>query len=241
MIAGITSLDYAISQALNQVAQRTHALDEFLEFIAVTHPVKGGLMMLAVWWLWFHRTDKSDDRRTAILCTLVGVTSAVFFTKVVTAITPFRPRPLFNAGLHLQIPFGVESPYLDRLSSFPSDHASLFIGLAFGFFYVSRRLGWATLTYSLLFICLPRVFLGFHYLSDVIAGGAIGVASVFVMQRAAITGKVRRLGMNWLRLHPGSFYCCLFVGTYQIVNQFDEARAAAHMLLALAKSNFTIA
>jgi undecaprenyl-diphosphatase len=235
VIPVVTAFDYWLSQTLNQAAQQSPLLDRLLESIAVTHPLKGGIMMLAVWWLWFHKRDNTEDRRAAIICMLLGVTASIVVTKIVIWLTPFRPRPLYNVDLHLVVPAGVDASYLDKLSSFPSDHASLFIALAFGFFYVSRRLGWTTLVYSLLLICLPRVFLGFHYASDVAVGGAIGMTCVLIAQRPIIRSQVKAFSSDWLRFHPASFYCCLFTVTYQIVNQFDEARAAGHLLIALAK------
>ncbi|HVQ36223.1 MAG TPA: phosphatase PAP2 family protein [Pyrinomonadaceae bacterium] len=241
MIPTPSSLDYAISASFNQMAQQSATLNRFLDFIAVTHPLKGGLLMLAVWWLWFNKRGDNEARHTSLLCTLVAVLSSVCLAKVITFVTPFRVRPLFNLQLALQSPVGVDASHLDKLSSFPSDHASLFIALAIGFFYVSRRMGWVSLVYSVIFICLPRVFLGFHFLSDVIVGGAIAAACVFIAQKPFVSNKVNRLGMGWLRLHPASFYCALFFCSYQIVNQFDEVRAAGRLFVALLKTTITTA
>ena len=56
--------------------------------------------------------------------------AATVATVTLTYILPYRPRPLFGAGEHFLVPYGLEaSPDpAGATNSFPSDHATLFVG-----------------------------------------------------------------------------------------------------------------
>lgn len=84
----------------------------------------------------------------------------------------YRPRP-FEDGLGANL--------LGHLpeNSFPSDHATLMFALAFA---VVSAAGWRKAGTALLFLAVAvswaRVFLGAHYLSDVLGGVIVGLGSV---------------------------------------------------------------
>jgi membrane-associated phospholipid phosphatase len=54
------------------------------------------------------------------------------------------------------------------MSSFPSDTATLFFGLAAVVFVEERLVGLFCFVWVALIIAIPRVIFGFHYASDVI-------------------------------------------------------------------------
>jgi hypothetical protein len=54
----------------------------------------------------------------------------------------------------------------------------LFFAMAAGIFIASRRAGWFALVYVSAFICLPRMYLGEHYATDILTGAAIGIIPV---------------------------------------------------------------
>lgn len=93
---------------------------------------------------------------------------------------PFRPRPMTVAALHFQTPFGASDHGLINWSSFPSDHAAVFFALATSIFFVWRAAGIAALVYVFLFIAMPRLYLGFHYPTDILGGALIGIALAFI-------------------------------------------------------------
>ena len=74
------------------------------------------------------------------------------------------------------MPYGMSTERLYGWSSFPSDHAILFMALAVAIFLASRRFGWLALTYTTLCIIGPRVYLGWHWPTDVLAGALLGAA-----------------------------------------------------------------
>ena len=62
--------------------------------------------------------------------------------------------------------------------SFPSDHATFAFAVAVSIFLASRRLGWWALAGAAV-LALSRVYVGEHYLGDVVAGALIGSAVAF--------------------------------------------------------------
>ena len=78
-------------------------------------------------------------------------------------------------------------PLLPRSAdpSFPSDHATAALSIAFGVFFVSRRAGWFFLAFAAL-VSVSRVLAGMHYPSDVLASLVVAVACAFVTARIAM-------------------------------------------------------
>jgi len=117
------------------------------------------------------------------------------------------------------------------LSSFPSDHAALFFALAVAIFFASRRAGWFAFFYSLVLICLPRVYLGEHYPTDVMAGAAIGMFPVWLSNLPAIRKPLTGWALRWMDSNPSQFYCFAFIVTYQVAELFDPALKMLHFMV----------
>ena len=106
-------------------------------------------------------------------------------------------------------------------SSFPSDHAVLFFALATGILFASRRAGWFTMVYVSTIICLPRVFIGEHYATDILAGAAIGISMAYVANCGSIRSPLANCALQWLDEKPGQFYCFSFFLTYVMATLFN--------------------
>jgi membrane-associated phospholipid phosphatase len=96
---------------------------------------------------------------------------------------PFRYRPLNDPDLGLRLPFGVDTGSLSHFSSFPSGHAMLFFALSVPLWMRSRWLGAAAAGWTLLAICLPLLYLGNPWASDIFAGAVVGVALMLLLCR----------------------------------------------------------
>lgn len=87
-----------------------------------------------------------------------------------------------DATLHLHT---VDIPGLkrDRSSSFPSDTATLFFGLAAVIFLENRLAGIFCFLWVAVVVAMARVAFGFHYPSDVIGALLLGPAFVLLFTR----------------------------------------------------------
>lgn len=223
-LAPIIGWDHAISLWLNSFAGSNPALDRFVYNIADSAMLKGGLFMAFFWWLWFKRDEAATERHQTILTGLAGAIIAIAVARVLQLMLPFRERPLHNDALHLTPPTVVNPDTLDGWSSFPSDHAVLFFALAVVVWRLHRPLGVFAFLWSTLAICLPRVFLGYHYTTDVLVGAVTGIA---IMQLSFAILRPRLLAqplLRWEKAHATSFYCAAFIASLELAVLFQDVR-----------------
>lgn len=213
------------------------ALDRIVFYEQGNQLLEGGVILTCYWWFWFARPEgrRQDNRRT-IIAALIGVLLALAASRVLASVLPFRVRPMYVAGIGYRAPSLQQPMNMENWSSFPSDTAAYFLGLAYGIYRLSRRLGVVLLLYAAVWICLPRLYLGIHYPSDLIAGGALGIAIVALSVRM-LGGDSRlahRLGQALDRLErrrPALFYALAFVVSFEMSMTFDDVRDFIRALL----------
>jgi undecaprenyl-diphosphatase len=98
----------------------------------------------------------------------------------------------------------------------------LWMSVATGIFLVWRRVGVLALLYTAIFICLPRVYLGWHYPTDVLAGAAIGITITCIMTRDSVRTRFAVPILRWFHRFPGPCYTLGFVLCFELITQFDE-------------------
>ncbi len=220
------SFDSSIISFFNQFAQRSYTFDQIVVFLSDSHLLKGGVFAMLFWWLWFRpqKDGKSehDGMHARVMTMIVACFIAVFAVRILAVSTPFKIRPIHNRDLAFVVPHDMDSEILQTWSSFPSDHAAMFFALAVSLWFVSRSLGILSLIYVAVVICAPRVYLGLHYPTDIIAGTAIGIAVAWVVNIKVIRSLIGLFTSNWLRLHPASFYAFFFFITFQVAVIFDD-------------------
>jgi undecaprenyl-diphosphatase len=226
-------IDSATIETLNQLARHSRAFDSTIVFISENHLLKGGVLVCLLWWGWFRDNPGQATARLHLLATLIACFPAMILAKTLAWALPFRARPLHAENLDFTLPFTMERGILEGWSSFPSDHAVLFFALSAGLFYISKRIGLFAVLYTFIIICLPRVYLGLHYPSDLIAGAMIGVATTWICNRAVVTERIARPLADFSDSNPGIFYAGLFLLSYQIADMFISGRAVAGFALEL--------
>lgn len=226
----IERFDIVLFHAVNDWCG-TWTLDRLAAFEESNQFFKGGLMVTAYWWFWFTgRSPRREATRQRIIAALIGVFLGLALARTLAALLPFRVRPMYVDGIgyhspSLQFPMNLES-----WSSFPSDMATYFFALSFGLYGLSRRLGIFFLVFSAVWVCLPRLYLGIHYPSDLAAGALLGIATVWattviLTKRAGSLG--RRITEPITRLEqrrPQVFYAAAFALSFEMANIFDDVR-----------------
>jgi undecaprenyl-diphosphatase len=220
--------DSAIFTFLNGFAHRSWAFDTFVALLSDNTLLKGGLVVALIWWAWFRPDEHQADHRRSLLTGMLACLVTVVVARSLAHLLPFRDRPMANAAIHFQHPYSWRSDGLIDWSSFPSDHAAMFFALAMCLFFVWRAAGIVALCHTLVVICLPRIYLGYHFPTDILGGAALGIAMACLARVTVFREWVGRMAAGWTRVSPGSFYACLFLLTFQIVSIFQPLREIVH-------------
>jgi undecaprenyl-diphosphatase len=229
-------LDTFVISHLNHFARKSWTFDQAVAFLSVNYLLKGGVLMVLVWWAWFRTESRTSKDRDHIIATMLSCVVALAVGRMMVILLPFRLRPLHEMSLNLVTPYGVAEDSLAKLSSFPSDHAVLFFALVTGVFFISRALGVFALLYTIVVVALPRMYLGLHYPTDILAGAFVGVAISWLgntyLPRTASVQSIK--DFSWFK--PMYFYPALFLVTYQIADLFENSRALVGGVFKLGKS-----
>ncbi len=231
----MNSFDSSILHFFNRFAQHSWVFDRTVVLLEANMLFKGVLAMTVFWWLWFRDVHGPNQQRPMLLFGLISSNIGIVVARLMAHFLPFRERPLHTPSLHFQLPFAADPTALIGWSSFPSDHATLFFGLAFTFFCVSRDLGIAALAYVSVVICLPRLYLGYHYPTDILAGALLGIGLVSLGRVQRFRYTVTSPFFRWLKISPSSFYGCLFFFSFNLAQQFEDLRSLAKVIVQFAK------
>jgi membrane-associated phospholipid phosphatase len=99
----------------------------------------------------------------------------LFVNQIIGSLIWHRPRPYET---HPQVYHLSQS----HDPSFPSDHASAAFGIAFGIYFIDRRVGRVFIAVAAL-IAAGRVLVGAHYLTDVLASLVLSAAIAYLVAR----------------------------------------------------------
>jgi undecaprenyl-diphosphatase len=231
----LNSFDTSVISFVNSFAHRWFALDATLGLIATNTLIKGGIMAALIWWAWFRPSANQVRDREFLSCGIFTGFLSVLVARTLAISLPYRERPLHTAALHFQMPYFANENSMIHWSSFPSDHAALFFALALSIYFVSRRAGIAALCYAFFIVCLPRLYMGFHYPTDILAGALLGLGVASLAKIALFRVALTRPAIRLLKESPGAFYAGLFILTYQIAITFDSVRHIARFFVELLK------
>jgi undecaprenyl-diphosphatase len=189
--------------------------------------------MLAFWGLWFWPATQAERTRVrnGLTATLLLTVPIIGITRAVANYAPHSPRPIHTPDLEINLFDGQNVDILDGWSSMPSDHASLFMGLAVAIFAVHRGVGAFLIFWAIVVSSIPRVVLGLHWPSDVLVGWLLGatIALVFIGVTTRLVARVNIVPFFESREALG--YPLLFLGTFEVAQMFDTTRRVLFGLL----------
>jgi undecaprenyl-diphosphatase len=165
-------MDIEITRWINSFAGHDAILDRLM--IDATQfgvPIMVGLVVLH----WWGRENRKYLRHTAITAGLSFLLGLGFNQIILLFFDRVRP---YDAGItHLLIAKSGDW-------SFPSDHATAAMAIAAAF--ALKRLPLRTLGFSLgaIVICWSRIYVGTHYLTDVVGGAATGLIAAVIVSAA---------------------------------------------------------
>jgi undecaprenyl-diphosphatase len=152
---------------------QTPALRSFMRYVSLfgdwpSH-VAVGLLLLAIAWI---RDSKKWTR--IFLAMLIAMSLAGVTGHVIKRTIP-RPRP----SVHTDMRWGGPR-FSSKYHSFPSGHVDASTAFFCTLFLANRRIGLACFLIPIL-IGLSRMYLGAHYLSDVVCAAVLGIFCALIV------------------------------------------------------------
>jgi membrane-associated phospholipid phosphatase len=229
----LNNFDFSVESFFSHLSLRFGPANIIVAQLSQNYFLRGGVLMILAWLALFdkHKPGKlSNNFELVIGATLMGAVGTLC-ARIMAHCLPFRSRPFTVSAFH----FPALAWGIPRWGCFPSDHAVLFSTVACGILFASRRLGVIALGWVAVAICLPRLYLGIHWPTDVIAGCAMGVAFSYAVRLPAFRDRVRRTVLRWHETQPQAVLAMLFVWTLSIATLFDDVRNLGSAVLTVVK------
>jgi membrane-associated phospholipid phosphatase len=221
----ISGLDISVYNFLNGFAGN-RLLCRLVEIEEGNNLSKGGLFFVLYVYLWFRVGPDQENRRRAIVAILTATLLALVASRTVADLTPFRIRPMYDPSISHQVYALPVSANLENWSAFPSDTATYFSALAFGLAFLWRRYTVPIVLYTAVWICLPRLFYGAHWASDIGFGAAIGITMVWASLRSVwLRSNFAARVLGFMDAKPQIFYAAAFLVCFEMAVVFYDVRS----------------
>lgn len=168
----INQINTKIFTVINHFAGSSIVLDKFVIIMAQYMPF---LFIGFLIYLWFRKNDSKDIALYSVYSAVLGLSLNFIITLIY-----FHPRPFMQHIGKLLIKHGPDS-------SFPSDHTTLMLSIAFILLYFrkTRNSGIILLILGLIG-GLSRVYCGVHYPFDILGSTVVGLVTatiIFLLKR----------------------------------------------------------
>jgi undecaprenyl-diphosphatase len=100
----------------------------------------------------------------------------------------------------------------------------MFFALSTALFFAVRALGIAAYIWTTVVICFPRIYLGYHYPSDIIAGAVVGILIMIPVMRIPLPSAIPNLLARVQLRHTGLVFAGIFLLTLQMATMFENSR-----------------
>ncbi|MEH3063234.1 MAG: phosphatase PAP2 family protein [Methylobacterium radiotolerans] len=212
-------IDYPVTLFANRFANRNAALDLFMVCLDQYKTYTSVLFMSVLWGMWFSGDDlvKIKIFFGVLLSSIAGFTS-----RVLQHILHTHVRPYFNNEIHFILPTPARQFLSNTWHSFPSDQAAVIGGLVVTIWLIDRKIGCIAAAWFSVF-SMARIYVGAHYLSDLIGGFALAMFIIGVFQHKYLISRASRLP-KLASGHPRIFYSIAFLVCFEIATLFNDLR-----------------
>ena len=189
------------------------------------------VVVLAIPYIFFWFSNANDESRSRLIAGLFGPVLAILVVQALGHIVPFELRPKFDLASGFNPPDLREGRRtdLENFTSFPSDTAAYCVASTLGSFSVHRAASIALTVLAMVLFCVPRIYLGVHYPSDILAGWIIGVGCAAITNLAILRwcgGYVVRLRTRF----EAAFYALGAITLYELGEVLYNVRSFFHVL-----------
>ena len=199
MIHGPTAIDLWVAYALAGLLGRYPLFDLSVQSL-LNHQMLGGFwyaVVMFLLWLRGIRLGKSETQGR-ILATMLASGVAIVLALAAGLLVSSTPPNLYP-GLSRLFPEYLERSINDNC--FPSLSTAVLTATSLGILSMHRRAGVILLVLVPFVVSLPRMYVGGHYLSDVMAGFALGTAAYCGAMYFIWPDRVARIH-TWLEGRP---------------------------------------
>lgn len=200
-----------------------HPLFDLSVQSAIRHDVLGGLLFagsLFVLWVKAART-RENHARVAVLTTLFATGIAILFAMLASLAISWPPPYHSPEFANIYVKYFDDNP---NTSSFPSFSVAVYTAVASGLCRLGRTLGLILWISVAVLIALPRMYIGGHYPSDIIAGLILGCAAFLSARYLLESWVVVRLEHWWEKAQRWRFVAesLVFAWIFEIAVEFRE-------------------
>ncbi len=240
MLDVFLKFDVWIMSSINSLVGKSTAFDQIVLSFANFSLVKGGLFMMVIWSLWFWKKEGEEQSTTRqkILLVTIGAVGALIVGRLSQALMPHRVRPIHDSSVEFEAPFGGKAEALDGWTSLPSDHAIIFFALAVGVMAIHRKVGIFLFLWSIIVIGFPRIYVGVHFPTDIIAGAIIGIVLMFIVLMIPVPNRLLNFAMSIEKNYGWLFYPFAFLITWQLALLGPNLKRTIATVLKLLKALF---
>jgi membrane-associated phospholipid phosphatase len=147
-----------------------------------------GLVLFVLWNQSFR--DRQPEVRLRIWTMLFGSGLAILLTILVSGVVSWPPPVHFPGLEELYIGYLGPNP---NFNSFPSQSVALYTSVAAGVYSLRRALGIILWMFVVVLISLPRMYVGGHFLTDVVVGFLLALIGYGFVRRFLEAGLIARL------------------------------------------------
>ncbi|MBQ0138886.1 MAG: undecaprenyl-diphosphatase [Kurthia sp.] len=162
-------MNYDLLKAINGLAGHSDWVDAIMKFATNYAVPVFAVVLLAMWF-----AGNEFMKKTVVYSTISGIVGILM--NYLIAKIYFEARPFVT---HDDINVLVEHA---SDASFPSDHTTGAIALAFAIALRNKKIGWIMMVFALL-TGFSRIYVGNHYPGDVLAGIIVGMVVAFIINK----------------------------------------------------------